>query len=398
MRHICTVLVVLSLPCLSHADSLKDALTRAWARAPAVAAQRARESEVGAKAEAASSVFAAAPALTLNARSDRLLKRDGAAEYEAEIGLPLRLSGEKAARQAVFASERSELGANALVLRLNLAGELRETAWAAKLALNELELTKQRGETAKTLEQDVARRTKAGELARTDLNLAKSETLAAQSALLAAQTRVAQALKAYAALTGSEQLPEVIAEASAPASVPSLDQHPLLEAQRQLVASARARYALATILRRDAPELAFSARRERGGFDEPYANTIGVKLRFPLATQSRNAPLIAAANTELATAEADYTRERVRIELEIDRARRNYDAAAAILANVRVQHALAAENLKLFGKAFGLGALDLPGLLRARAAAFEAELAHTRQQIEVEHARAGLHQAQGVLP
>ena len=56
------------------------------------------------------------------------------------------------------------------------------------------------------------------------------------------------------------------------------------------------------------------------------------------------------------------------------------------------------ENLALIQKSFSLGESDLFTLLRARAAAFEAEQSNNQQTIAQALARARLNQAQGVLP
>jgi outer membrane protein TolC len=73
-------------------------------------------------------------------------------------------------------------------------------------------------------------------------------------------------------------------------------------------------------------------------------------------------------------------------------------AADQLLDLALLQRAAARENLDLIQKSFDLGESDLFTLLRAMAAAFEAEQAYKQQEIAQALARARLNQAQGALP
>ncbi|HSD59364.1 MAG TPA: TolC family protein [Burkholderiales bacterium] len=378
------------------ADNLKEALDQAWARSPQAQAAEAREAELNARLEAAGSLLPAPPAVSLGYRSDQLNDKLGKREWGAEIEFPLWLPGEQRARLDAADREQSDWSAGLIALRLTLAGELRERVWAAALAENELRLARARLATAESLESDVARRMKAGDLARTDLLLAQNEALAAGAAVSEAEIRLAETLQAYHALTGEEKPPAQTEES--PGEAPDLDRHPALEAARHAIALAQAKLKLAAESRRDAPEITLGALRERDFVDESYHDTIGIKLKIPFATDARNQPIITAAQTELVQAQAEYRQARLRIESEIRQKRPAFDAATAQLELARRKQAVAAENLRLLQKAFDLGELDLPALLRAKALAYEGDLALVQKTIAVGRARAALNQALGVLP
>lgn len=176
------------------------------------------------------------------------------------------------------------------------------------------------------------------------------------------------------------------------------DVHPRLRALAAAVDAARSSLHLATQTRRDAPELAVGVRRERGSFDERYGRTLGVSLRIPLASGARNREAEAGATAELLQADAELARARQRLELDLAKARRDIAAAESQLALARDRHTLTADNLHLADKAFRLGELDLPALLRARTQAYEAEADAARQQNALRLARARLNQTLGVLP
>ena len=395
MRVTVLLILLLASPAAS-AVTLHDALEQAWARTPQGQALRARQAEIEARQRALDVPWAGSPAATFSYRSDRLTQDNGATEWEAELGMPIWLPGERGARRATLAAEREAQITELLARRLELAGQLRESVWAAKLSESALALAQQRGRAAEELEQDVARRLKAGEVARSDYNLARSELLTVRSEQTDARIRLAQALQVYAALTGSQQLPDPAQEGVRAAE--PLDDHPLLSAQRHAIALAQARLKQVAEVRRDSPEVSVSSRWDRATFNESYINVIGIKIRLPFSTDSRNRPAIASANAVLVEAQAEYSRTRARLELAIEQAQRELLAAESVLDLVRQKQALTADNLKLAQKAYTLGEFDMVSLLRVRAAAFQADQELARQQIDVLRAQARLNQARGVLP
>lgn len=380
----------------AHADSLRDALDKAWARNPQAQALSAREAEIRAGRDAAASLLPAPPALGISHESERWNNDLGKREWGAEIELPLWLPGERQARQKLADAEQSGWQAEISTLRLTLAGEVRESIWTVAQVESELVLARRRLETAQALERDVARRVTAGDLARTDLLLAQNDTLAAQASVLETEVKLSHALQDFSTLTGDERLPsereEVLRDTVA------LEAHPQLESARQAIALAQAKLQVARAARRDSPQLSLGTTRERDSFGDPYRERIGFKFKLPFATEARNQPLLTAAQTELTQAEAEYRQARVRLEGEIRQARQTYQSSLLQLDLARRKQALAAENLALLQKAFDLGELDLASLMRIKALAFEAELGLTQQLTATARSRARLNQALGVLP
>ena len=380
----------------AQASPYADLLDKAWLRLPQAQSQAAREAELSASRAAASSLFPSPPALELAHRTDRFNGNTGAREYEAAVSLPLWLPGEKSAKQRLADSEAERYGAEQAALRLQLAGELREAIWQLKLAENARTLAAGRLAAARQTEADVARRVKAGDLARSDLLLAQGETLAAQAALADAERELAAARQAYRRIVGDDALPDVPAEAASAGA--DIDAHPALELQRRRVAAAQARLRLVTEARRDNPELSVGTRRERASLDERYANTVAVALKLPFGTEARNAPRLAAAQAELTEAEAEYRRQRFDIAQAIGKAESDLDIAQHQAQLAATRHALAQENLQLVKKAFSLGEKSLFEFQRTQATANEAELAANQAHVELNRAYARLNQAKGVLP
>lgn len=394
MRHL--LFLGLFVPLAAHAASLHEALDQAWLRNPQGQALIAAQQEIHAAREASGSLTPSAPTLSVSQRGDQFNANRGQREWEAKLGLPLWLPGEREARRQLADSGAAENGAAVAALRLGLAGELREALWAWRLARQESELAQERLHTAQALEQAVQRRVAAGDLAPLDLNLARHETLAARAALLFAQGRLSESRQNWQALTGDEQLPADEAETVAPPAPP--DDHPRLEAARQAVALALAKIKLAAETPRDTPELGLFTRSERSSGDAAYTDSVGVSLKLTFASAARNRPIAAAANRALIQTESEYRLTRQRLELDSARARQNLAVAASQLELAATQLELARENRQWLQKAFDLGETSLSNLLKTRAAYFESELNHALRQIGVAQAKARLNQAQGVLP
>lgn len=396
MRYTPLIFVGLLLTQPVEAASLRAALDQAWEKSPQAQTLEAKRAESHAQGVTADSLLPGAPAVILGHRNDQLSNNAGVREWEAGIALPLWLPGQRDARQRQAQIGRAGLEANILALRLRLAGELREAVWQVRQVEAQIRLDEARTQTAKKLAEDVAKRVRAGELAKTDLNLAQNEWRTAQAAVLQNRNRLLQAQQAYATLTGTTVLPDDSAESAQ--SKPLSDDHPLMEEARLAIEVAQAQVRVTNQSRRDNPELELSTRRARGNLNDAYAGTVALALRLPLATDARNLPLTSAAQTALTRAQSEYTRTRLTLEYNRQQAEQALQAADQLLDLARQQRAAAWENLDLIQKSFSLGESDLFTLLRARTAAFEAEQAHNQQEIAQALSRARLNQAQGVLP
>lgn len=395
MRHTLLILgLLLTQPV--YATSLRTVLDQAWENSPQAQTLEARRAESDAQTVAANSLLPGAPAVILGHRGDQLNSNAGKREWEAGIAMPIWLPGQRDARQRQAQAGKDGLEANIRALRLKLAGELREAIWQVRQAEAQTRLDEERALTAKKLAEDVAKRVLAGELAKTDLNLAQNEWRTAQAAVLHSRNRQRQAQQAYATLTGMTALPDDVPEVAQAKPLP--DDHPVLEEARQAIEVAQAQVRVATNSRRDSPEVELSTRRERGNLNDPYASTVAIYLRLPLSTDARNLPRSSAAQTALTGAHSEYARVRLTLEYHGQQAEQALQAADQVLDLARQQRAAARENLDLIQKSFNLGESDLFTLLRARAASFEAEQSYNQQEIAQALARARLNQAQGVLP
>ncbi len=196
-------------------------------------------------------------------------------------------------------------------------------------------------------------------------------------------------------LTGLTAAPDLVADAAAEAPATA---HPELQFASHSTELARQRVELMRRSRRDAPELTVGVRQDTPGRAETSQGSLVVGLRLPFGTDDRNRPLEAAALTELDVAQTHEQRLRERLDSDIAAARDAQRSAQAQLDAETARARLLRERAALIDKSFRAGETPLPDLLRALAAAAQADSAAARQTAALGLARARLHHALGLLP
>jgi cobalt-zinc-cadmium efflux system outer membrane protein len=389
-------------PALSaHADTLAAALEQAWLRFPQARSLDARAAEAEARGEVAAGLTPGPTSLTLGHVNDGLTGNRGRREWEVELSAPLWLPTQKTARRDEAAAAVARVAARRAALRLEVAGEVREAWWNLAAARNALDLAGRRLTTARTLEADVLRRFRAGDLSRIDANLAQGERLAAEAETGQAELTLKAAEQVWLKLTG------MVAPAAFGEERPSpsrntrhepVTDHPRLAALDAAVRSTQARLKVAEATRREAPELALRLVRERGDAAEPYGNALGVQFRLPFSSGPQVRADHAAARAELAEADAELALARQQLDLDVQKAHLDLDSAERqhLMANERQR--LAADSLRLAETSFALGESDVTTLLRIRAAALEADALLGARRVAFGAAVSRFNQILGVLP
>lgn len=392
-------------PAAAGAGVLAQALEQAWSLHPQARALDARDAEARARAELAAGLTPAPAALSLAHLNDRLGDARGKMEWEVELSAPLWLPGQKAVQAAEASGIGDEIAARRAALRLQLAGQLRTAWWSLAAARQAYDLAQRRLNSALSLEGDVLRRYRVGDLARIDANHARSETLAAQTDSLAAEAAQRETERVWRNLTDmaapsrleAEMLPESLQKSLTDRTEPVLE-HPDLIVSDSVLRLAQTRLKLVRTTRRDAPELALRLQRERGDSNEAYGNAIGVKLTIPFASGPRLRRDEAAARADANQAEAEQLRSSRAIMLAIEQARLDLETTQQQADLAQIRRELSTDTLTLAEKSFALGESNLTALLRARAAAFEAEAWLDRMTTARHRAVSQLKQARGEMP
>lgn len=384
------------LTSVAQATPLSAQLEAAWKIDTEARALDARAGELRARGLQINSLLAAPPSVAVSYRGDNLTGNTGQREYEAELGLPLWLPGQRNANQSALTAEFAALEAERVARRLNILGALREKNSTLRRAQADLDMATARLQEARALEADVERRYKAGDLARTDFLAARMETLAVMRDLSAREVARDAARADLKMLSGAEQAAP--AETTAGVSVVIPPMHPDLVARQATLAAAQEKLHATRQNRRDAPELSLFGRSERGSGTAVYDNSLGVRFKLPLATEARNAPLLAQAQGEADIAEAHAQQVLRMVEAQIKQSERELTSAKQALEFARQRAELSQEHYRHLRRAFDYGERDLATLLRAKALADSARLEAVLAQVETEIAIGRLNQALGVMP
>lgn len=374
--------------------TLKHAFEAAWSRAPAARTLEGRQDETAAARDQARSWIAANPTLGLSHRADTgTLDRDGR-ESEVSLASSIWLPGQKAARETLAVRSTEEVDAQLGATRLAVAGLVRNRLWEAAAARVRLEEKQDHLHHLEGFADEVARRVKAGDLARSDGLLAQQEVLAARIDVDAARTAAFEALARYRVVTGLAELPPLEPEplaASAPAD-------PRLAAAQASEQRARAALRLAEANRASPPTLALSMRQEDERLLREPIRSIGLALQVPFGSVARNRGAEAQARTAIATAAAEAAELQATAAADIEVAHQRLANARNGLDTARARAAALHEHTALLEKAFGLGERGLAEVLRSRALTHEADVALAQQQVALGLAHALFNQASGILP
>ena len=377
--------------------TLRAALDAAWQRSVSARETDGQRRRADADRATAGSFWAAPPSLELSHRDDRLQSNAGRRETEVGVAVPLWLPGQRAARAGTADAAAAQAQAAAQVARMRLAGELREAAWHFAALQAEAAQADAQDRALKQLADDVERRVRAGDLARADALAAQAEQLAASVLLSDVRQRLQAARARWTLLTGLSAAPN-LSPATVAYGAPAAAVHPELQLASQSTELARKRVELMRHTRRDAPELTVGVRQDVPGRAEASRGSLIVGLRLPFGTDDRNRPLEAAALAELDVAETHEQRLRERLDSDIAAARDAQQSAVTQLDAETARARLLRERATLIDKSFRAGETPLPDLLRAFAAAAQADSAVARQTTALGLARARLQQTLGLLP
>lgn len=385
----------------SKVSTLKELFEVSWMRQPEAHSLAARRQAVQSLAESAEAIFPQAPNLEVTNRTATSSgAENGGNELEVSVAMPIWLPGQRAATVKLSESQKSAMTSRTTAAQLKLAENVRDTWWNWRRAEIAVSLASAQLNNAKQIVVDVAKRNRAGDLAKSDLHQANSAMLVAESALAQAKAAEASAYQQIIALTGglaprkieisddSEQLPEINKS----------EVHPYIKDLENRVTVALNSAALQSSQNRANPEVTVGASKDTGSFNLVGNQTILLKLKIPFGDGPRYDYKVAAANAEAIELQAQLKIERSRVIAQQNAAVARVDAANVQFKTAKKRALLASETRGFFYKSFRLGETDLPSLLRVEAEFVEANRQKELSKIELAAAISSLRQATGLLP
>jgi outer membrane protein, heavy metal efflux system len=387
--------------------SLRQAFEAAWARQPEAMGLQARRDAARAQQRAAKAWTPEPAALELSNKTDRLGSNQGAREFEVGVAVPLWLPGERSSSAALADAEGAATESRATAAQLRVAATVREAWWQWQRARIEVGTARDQLENARLIAADVARRTKAGDLARADQHQADGAVAGAEASMAQAETGLAAARQHLRALAGvapassgaaMTELGNVLAEPAPDAATAELESHAALQELKDRAAVAERTVALTATQSRANPELTLATTRDRGARGDASQQTITLGIRIPFGAGPRSDARSAHARAETMEIQAQLALERERLTAEREAARVRVESSRTQLMAAERRAQLARESRGFFDKSFRLGETDLPTRLRIEAEAAEAERQAARTRIELAAAISAWRQALGLLP
>ncbi len=384
-------------PAPAATSSLQDALESAWQRHPWTQSEANRRAELAGR-KLQTQGFTSTPAtIGLAHSTDRIGSNNGLRGLELEVTAPLWSNRLRTATQNQIERDEQRFILAGQAAKLKLAGEIREIAARYAFAQADQLLAKRKLAEASTLAGDVARRVKAGDVARVDTLMAQSAQAQAQGQLENAQTELVGIQNQWLATTGLNTAPSQLMGTSTLPNI-ELQNHPQwLEAQAS-VAAIQAKQATTLADSRDPVEVGVSAMRDRSTRDSAHETSMKFSVRVPLGGASRNAAKAAAVRAELDEAQTAFQATQRLLQAEQNTARSQLTAAQSNLALAEQRAKLATEAQSLYAKSYRLGESDLTTRLRADNEKFDADLTLSRAQLQLQRAQSQLQHSLGLLP
>lgn len=357
----------------------------------------AQQAEASARYTAGGALVPNAPTATGSYVNDKITGSNyNYITSQVGVSTPVWLPGEGTATQKLAQADTASVAAAGEAAYLALAAQVLDLASQAMMAANARDVAARRLAADQALASDLARRFQVGEASQSDSLATDAEAATANMTLQNADSQLAVARLALAAVTGIDTLTRIDAISPGP-SGNVMASHPRILAAEQAVAAARANARLVRIADRDDPELGVEGINEK----QPGARwdtRFGVTLTFHFATEARNAPRRAAAEQVITQAEVQLALALREVALAVRQ------AEALIGGSERASAAAARAATELdkrrrqIERAWRAGEMPLIEVVRANALAFDAAYARDKTRTELATARQRLRLAEGIVP
>ncbi|MCX2561906.1 TolC family protein [Acetobacter farinalis] len=384
--------------------SFPDALAMAWAQDP-------RRSELGtnrysaeSRARAAGSWFAGGPSLSGSYFDDHAIGSNiGYTTYEGGISVPLWLPGQGSATRKVAKAEAEAATERSSEEHMALAVRLLDATAAAMLAHKRMASTQALASAAARLSAHVARAATTGEMTLADQQMAEAAQASAQTDATMAREEAQTAAAGLVALLGSPIVPDILAFTAPQSAEEKLVAHtveendPRVRAAQKETAAANADMVLARRSFMPNPQVGVGAIHE-AQYGSPWDTRVGVNFTMALPSAVHNAPLLAAARNRVAAAETQETLTRRMVRQEIAQIRARLTSASSTLKSARTAAQQLESRADLMERSWKLQETSLDDALRARQAAYAADLVRDRAEILWHTAIARALIAAGAIP
>lgn len=335
--------------------------------------------------------FPQGASLRLAHETDQMTGDLGIENWEFGVGFSMWAWGQRQAQQdlAQFSQQSAQL--SEVLLKLDMADVLRETAWQVRRAELELDMAQQEHEVWQKLAQGVTQAVRAGEKPALDQKLAEQAQLKSQAQLAQAQAQLDQAralLQSWGVDGDINDLQEMPSQAD-------WQNHPALVWQRNQVQQAQAQRRMAESEISGQPSFELTAKQEQD--DQTQANhALVLALTVPFGEGNR------MAVAERLQQQTEQQVALAKLQRQIHQAWLQADSALKLAYQqdrlAQQQADLSAQTLVMARQAYQSGETNLTELLRVQQQSLFDQRQAALSRLEVHYRIARFNQVLGDLP
>lgn len=337
------------------------------------------------------------PNIAMRYQDDLLGDNIGSREIEVELALPLWNWGQRSAAQAVAEQAYNITEKQSSLIKLKVAGLVRNALWNMELANVRFQQAKLTMNIAEKLLSKIKLSVELGDLPRSDLLLAESDYLQKRTLLLQAEAKMMAVRRHYISLTQTSDIPADFKEPLSPFKIITKD-HPKLSAINAEILAKKA--ALNWIKSTGSGQNSFilGGKSEKDHETADDIESLSVEISIPFGGSTHLAPEIALANLELTESLAQRAQLLRELNKNQHEAKHALQVTQAGLSIANELKQIAEAHLKTTRLSFSAGAINLLDLLKIQARSHHAIHYAQEHEIMLQKNIALYNQAIGVLP
>ena len=314
------------------------------------------------------------------------------------VQVPLWNLGQRDAEHKLASQAETSAEAQALAIRLRVAGLVRGALWEMALAKIRYEQAQAELGIYQRLLATIQRRVELGDLPRADELLAKSELLQKRSVFTVAEAELMHSRKRYSTITQTNKVPGSYEENLA--ALKEYEQtHPTLVAVNSEIERKQAELnAIKAIGSGQSHAVAGLLSDEGADSRSNHAEFLNVGVIVPFGGSAHAQPHIAAVNVELNKLIAEREQLHRTLEQAHHEAEHNLEVNRVELDTANEQKAVSEELLNMTQLAFSVGEIHLLDLLKIESRTQQAILYAKERAVMLQRDKALYNQAVGVMP
>lgn len=321
----------------------------------------------------------------------------GSREIEAELELPIWNWGQRSAGQAVAEQAHHAADQHSSVIKLKIAGLVRNALWNMNLETLRYQQAKFLLDISEKLLSKINRRVEFGDLPRSDSLLAQSEQLHKRSLLVQAEAEMMHARKNYISLTQITDIPANYEEQLSTLTKVTND-HPKLSSINALIKRKRAELEWIKSAGSGQTSFILGGKSEKDSENGDDIESISFEISIPFGGSAHLAPEIASASLELTETLALRTHIFRELEQHHHEAKHALEVTQTELIIANELKEIAEVHLKMTDLSFAAGEINLMDLLKIQARTHDAILHAKEREVILQKQIALYNQAVGVQP